>query len=205
MDWIILQDDDPRLDCAVLRPMESDGDHFLAYYLTKEDDTATEFKTARLARPINAEQDEDEEVSSPLTAWVVSDSVQATAFHFVRDYEVVRVEQEVPNEFLLVLDDGDGESEAYQGEQLTPSHPRAKGAYYKNIERKMVLKKRRINVSCRVCVLKLCIIYIFCSRMIRKRRNGISLGSNTQKCLKTKSGNAKKPQLKFLIRLIYFP
>ena len=32
---------------------------------------------------------------------------QPTTFHFVRDYEVVRVEQEVPNELLLVLDDGD--------------------------------------------------------------------------------------------------
>ena len=41
--------------------MESDGDHFLAYYLTKEDETAVEFKTTRLARPVNAEQDEDEE------------------------------------------------------------------------------------------------------------------------------------------------
>lgn len=42
--------------------MESDGDHFLAYYLTKEDETAVEFKTSRLSRPVNAEQDEDEEV-----------------------------------------------------------------------------------------------------------------------------------------------
>lgn len=61
------QEDDPRLDCAVLRPMESDGDHFLAYYLTKEDQTAVEFKEARMARPVNGEQDEDEEVNkSPL-------------------------------------------------------------------------------------------------------------------------------------------
>ncbi|KAI0339481.1 hypothetical protein BDW22DRAFT_1409092 [Trametopsis cervina] len=125
-----LEEDDPRLDCAVLRPMESDGDHFLAYYLTKEDQTAVEFKEARMARPVNGEQDEDEE---------------ATAFHFVRDYEVMRVEQEVPNEFLLVLDDGVGESESTADEEIKPSRPRAKGAYYKNIERKMVLKKRRIN------------------------------------------------------------
>ncbi|KAI0683974.1 RNA polymerase II-associated [Cytidiella melzeri] len=123
-------EDDSRLDCAVLRPMESDGDHFLAYYLTKEDDAANEFKKMRLARPVNAEQGQDEE---------------ATAFHFVRDYEVMRVDQEVPNEFLLVLDDGDGESDLQLEETVTPSRPRAKGAYYKNIERKMVLKKRRIN------------------------------------------------------------
>lgn len=41
------QVEDPRLDCAILRPMESDGDHFLAYYLTKDDETAEEFKQAR--------------------------------------------------------------------------------------------------------------------------------------------------------------
>ena len=33
-------------------------------------------------------------------------SLQATDFHFVRDYEVVKVEQDVPNEFLLVFDEG---------------------------------------------------------------------------------------------------
>lgn len=59
-----LQEEDPRLDCAVLRPMESDGDHFLAYYLTKEDDTALEFKSARMARPLNAGQDDEEEASA---------------------------------------------------------------------------------------------------------------------------------------------
>jgi RNA polymerase II-associated factor 1 len=73
------------------------------------------------------------------TVFFTSDP-QVTPFHFVRDYETVKVEQEVPNEFLLVLDhgtdDGDGE---------TPR--RAKGAYYKNIERKMLLKKKRVNVS----------------------------------------------------------
>jgi len=39
--------DDPRLDCAILRPMESDGDHFLAYYLTKDDEAALHFKKTR--------------------------------------------------------------------------------------------------------------------------------------------------------------
>ncbi len=33
--------------------MESDGDHFLAYYLTKEDETAVEFKSDRQALPVN--------------------------------------------------------------------------------------------------------------------------------------------------------
>lgn len=106
--------EDPRLDCAILRPMESDGDHFLAYYLTKDDADALEFKNERLA-PKRSEEN------------------RTTAFHFVRDYETVKIEQEVPNEFLLVLDNGD-----------TGKH--VPGAYYKNIERKMTLKKKRMNV-----------------------------------------------------------
>ncbi|KAF8518949.1 RNA polymerase II-associated [Hysterangium stoloniferum] len=114
--------EDPRLDCAILRPMESDGDHFLAYYLTKDDAPAELFKDSRFL----------DDTRNPVTP-----------FHWVRDYETVKIEQDVPNEFLLVLDDGD----------LPPTHTtnggvlerRAKGAYYKNIERKITLKKRRVN------------------------------------------------------------
>ena len=117
------QMEDPRLDCAILRPMEADGDHFLAYYLTKEDEAAVQFKQERLARePDAAPAAEDE----------------PTYFHFVRDYETVKVEQEVPNEFLLVLDEG---TDDFDGGRARP-----KGAYYKNIERKMLLKKKRVNV-----------------------------------------------------------
>ena len=58
------------------------------------------------------------------------------------------MEQDVPNEFLLVLDDGDTEpKEEDVFEDVKPLKPRAKGAYYKNIERKMLLKKKRQNVS----------------------------------------------------------
>ena len=58
------------------------------------------------------------------------------------------MEQEVPNEFLLVLHDGDlsGNLDAMmKGIDQKPSR-REKGAYYKNIERKMLLKKKRANV-----------------------------------------------------------
>lgn len=54
-----------------------------------------------------------------------------TPFHFVRDYETVKVEQEVPNEFLLLFDD----------------HSQPPTANYKDIERKIILKKKRVNVS----------------------------------------------------------
>ncbi|KZT66147.1 hypothetical protein DAEQUDRAFT_758940 [Daedalea quercina L-15889] len=117
--------DDPRLDCAILRPMESDGDHFLAYYLTRDDETAIQFKEERLARSPDAPEEDE-----------------PTPFHFVRDYEVVKVEQEVPNEFVLVIDDGE---DVLEDEDQKPRQARAKGAYYKNIERKMLLKKKRQN------------------------------------------------------------
>ncbi|TCD69476.1 hypothetical protein EIP91_007602 [Steccherinum ochraceum] len=118
--------EDPRLDCAILRPMESEGDHFLAYYLTKEDEAAIQFKEERMARDPNAPEEDE-----------------PTNFHFVRDYEVVKVEQEVPNEFLLVINDEEDVKDEFGDDK--PEKPRAKGVYYKNIERKMLLKKRRVN------------------------------------------------------------
>ncbi|KAJ6565977.1 RNA polymerase II-associated [Mycena sp. CBHHK59/15] len=101
--------DDPRLDCAILRPMKAEHDSFLAYYLTADDESAIKFKETRFA----------------LAPYEVPPEQEETIFHFVRDYETVKVEQEVPNEFLLVLSDD--------------------GAFYKNIERKMLLKKKRVN------------------------------------------------------------
>lgn len=110
---------DSRLDCAILRPMESDGDHFLAYYLPKEDETADTFKQKR--------KDGEE--------------VEETVFSFVRDYETVKIEQEVPNEFMLVLDDGEEDPLVADDSKRT----RGKGAFYKGLERKIVLKKKRVN------------------------------------------------------------
>lgn len=54
----------------------------------------------------------------------------------------------MPNEFLLVLHDGDAPEtldDLTSGTEQKPA--RTKGAYYKNIERKMLLKKKRANVS----------------------------------------------------------
>ena len=39
--------------------MEADGDHFLAYYLTKEDDVALEFKQERLTRSSDAPEEDE--------------------------------------------------------------------------------------------------------------------------------------------------
>lgn len=60
----------------------------------------------------------------------------------MRDYEVVKVEQEVPNEFLIVFDDGDVSSSPITN-GLKDDETRRAGAYYKVIERKMLLKKKR--------------------------------------------------------------
>jgi len=144
--------DDPRLDCAILRPMESDGDHFLAYYLTQTDEAAVSFKASRSNPPKPTSTDANSLAllnadDKPEAGPDADADLNATAFHFVRDYETVKVEQEVPNEFLLVLDDGgskiDGgvkDEDAKVGRER-----RGKGAYYKNIERKMILKKKRVN------------------------------------------------------------
>jgi RNA polymerase II-associated factor 1 len=68
----------------------------------------------------------------------------------VRDYETVKVEQEVPNEFLLVLHDGDPLDDDLTNATNGKRRRREKGAYYKNIERKMLLKKKRANVRIRL-------------------------------------------------------
>lgn len=127
--------------------MEADGDHFLAYYLTKEDGDAIEFKESRLAHTVDDPQEDQVRATtscvfptSCLCELNASRMLQPTFFHFVRDYETVKVEQEVPNEFLLVLDEGTDEFDSKR------RVPRPKGAYYKNIERKMLLKKKRVNV-----------------------------------------------------------
>ena len=44
-----------------MRPMESDGDHFLTYYLTKDDDAAELFKDSRAdPRGVDALQEEED-------------------------------------------------------------------------------------------------------------------------------------------------
>lgn len=59
---MLFQVDDPRLDCAILRPMKSDHDSFLAYYLTQDDESALKFKETRFGI-LPYEVPEDQEVS----------------------------------------------------------------------------------------------------------------------------------------------
>ena len=69
-----------------------------------------------------------------------------TEFKFIRDYEAVKIEAEVNNEFLLVFDEG-GEVEVPAPPNGSLVEVRGPGAYYKGIERKMLLKKKRVDVS----------------------------------------------------------
>ena len=59
-----------------MRPMESDGDHFLTYYLTKDDDAADQFKNSRAdPRGVDALQEEEDVrpfcrfISLPFLLW----------------------------------------------------------------------------------------------------------------------------------------
>lgn len=57
--------DDPRLDCAILRPMKTEHDSFLAFYLTQDDESAIKFKETRFAlAPYEVPDDEEVAKSS---------------------------------------------------------------------------------------------------------------------------------------------
>lgn len=47
LNLFLYQVDDPRLDCAILRPMKTEHDSFLAFYLTPDDESAIQFKETR--------------------------------------------------------------------------------------------------------------------------------------------------------------
>jgi hypothetical protein len=66
----------------------------------------------------------------------------------VHDYEVVKVEQDVPNEFLLVFDDSEVAASPMTSNDglVKDGETRRPGAYYKLIKRKMLLKKKRPEV-----------------------------------------------------------
>ncbi|KAB5595766.1 MRNA export factor mex67 [Ceratobasidium theobromae] len=127
---------DPRLDCGILRPQQTEDDeHFISFYLPTEDAEAEAFKDRRRTP------------TSTLTN-------ETTEFEFQRDYESAKIENDITNEFLVVIDDGpivnpdgtpvlDGHAGASNGMGET-HEPRKKGAYYKAVERKIVLKKKPV-------------------------------------------------------------
>jgi len=122
--------------------MKTEYDAFLAFYLTQDDESALRFKEKRFeAGPYEVPQ--DEEVSELHAFRLSAQPCQETVFQFMRDFETTKIEPEVTNEFLLVFEDGAVENEDVFDEK---GPRKERGAYYKNIERKMFLKKRRTAV-----------------------------------------------------------
>lgn len=129
------QHPDLRANTAVIRPtIGEDQESFLSYYLTSTPEDSDAFISSR----------QNAFTQSLLARYGPSfqktadgSSANKTTFHFTRDYETVKIDVDVPNEFMFVLDDGNS----------SRGHSSGKGAYYKNIERKYVLKKKRQNVS----------------------------------------------------------
>ncbi|KAG8696415.1 hypothetical protein FRC08_007169, partial [Ceratobasidium sp. 394] len=134
-----LEVSDPRLDCGILRPQQTEDDeHFISFYLPSEDEEAEAFKARRRA-PL-----------STLTN-------ETTDFEFQRDYESAKIENDITNEFLVVIDEGPGlnadgtpavtghtgEANGADGSSAT-DESRRQGAYYKGVERKIVLKKKPV-------------------------------------------------------------
>ncbi|CUA75989.1 RNA polymerase II-associated protein 1 homolog [Schizosaccharomyces pombe 972h-] [Rhizoctonia solani] len=129
---------DPRLDCGILRPQQTEDDeHFISFYLPNEDADAEAFKARRRA-PV-----------STLTN-------ETTDFEFQRDYESAKIENDITNEFLVVIDEGAtnadgtpvvsghvGQSDGVHGVEGV-HEGRKTGAYYKAVERKIVLKKKPV-------------------------------------------------------------
>ena len=122
--------------------MKTEYDAFLAFYLTQDDESALRFKEKRFeSGPYEVPHDEEVSAIHPFRR--SAQLCQETVFQFMRDFETTKIEPEVTNEFLLVFEDGAAESEDVFDEK---GSRKERGAYYKNIERKMFLKKRRTAV-----------------------------------------------------------
>ena len=91
------------MDSAVIRPtIGEDNESFLSYYLRKDDIDALAYsdlrKTQRQLLPMTPEpKDEDEGENA---SDIKLEYPEAAAFHFVRDYETVKIDTEVLDEFL---------------------------------------------------------------------------------------------------------
>ena len=136
---------DPRLETAIIRPViGEDGESYLSYYLTAEDAESELYKSHR---DITCEQSAREraEGKNPKDDEAPT-AAQKVPFHFVRDYETVKIDMDVPNEFLLMLNVGEADASGVKGDGASDQ---PKGAFYKNIERKYVLRKKKRQIVSR--------------------------------------------------------
>ncbi|KAH8832915.1 RNA polymerase II-associated [Flagelloscypha sp. PMI_526] len=79
-------EDDPRLDSALLRPLKTEHETFLSYYLPEDDESADRLKSARASvQPYEAASEQ-------------------IILKFVRDYEPINIESEVKKEIILDIE-----------------------------------------------------------------------------------------------------
>ena len=133
------------METAIIRPViGEDGESYLSYYLTAEDAESELYKSHRdityeqsaRQRAEGKDPKDDEAPTAP----------QKVPFHFVRDYETVKIDMDVPNEFLLMLNGGEADASGVRGDGVSDT---PKGAFYKNIERKYVLRKKKRQIVSR--------------------------------------------------------
>ena len=97
----------------------------------------------------------------------------------------MKIEQDISSEFVLVLDEGD------QPEGL--QERREKAAYYKSVERKIVLKKKRANVSSASnLLLQTLRTERCCSDGIHTQTNGMLSTSRLRRSVKKRKKSEKK-------------
>ncbi|EGG06334.1 uncharacterized protein MELLADRAFT_77864 [Melampsora larici-populina 98AG31] len=119
----LLEQVDPRLDHAILRPVPPiQADSRLAYYLSDDLENVHRYKKLKLET-----KTVDEGVLDPVSDPNPEPDEQAHNLHFVREYEVSQ--QRDLDQYLLVFDDG--------------KSGHAKAAYFNPIAQSRTLRKRR--------------------------------------------------------------
>lgn len=145
-----LTQEDPRLDCALLRPVRlDDGENFIAYYLARDDAQAIGLKEQRnLSLELNVAT--AEEMASSIHPEIFSMVLildQSVPFDLIRDYETKVFGNEQGNDLVLLFDDGGLPPHADAVGSSRQYEQRPKGVYYKAISRRHILKRRRVDVS----------------------------------------------------------
>ncbi|KAF8315308.1 hypothetical protein DL93DRAFT_2079008 [Clavulina sp. PMI_390] len=134
-----LEEEDPRLETAVIRPVVDEHDEtYLSYYLTPEDGPSIAYRASRQdAWAITSRRRANDNpllTVEPTPEEVAAEMGERTAFNFVRDYEMAKIDGEVINEYVLSLNDGKSGEVGLDG---------TKGAFYKDIGRKYVVRKKK--------------------------------------------------------------
>ena len=123
---------DKRVENAIIRPLENDGEQWLQYFLPEDDDQYQLLKSKMESNELPQDVENQERAM----------------FNFIREYNLAN-KQDDCNDVLLVFDDGRSQPpKSSQVEQsLASARPRGKGVYYKPMPTRMTVKKRRPRVG----------------------------------------------------------